>query len=424
MFKRLYISTVFRNIAIFLLILPLLSVYAMTMIYRIPNQQKERIINQIYSTGSDSVLETPIFSEYNYFYLDVNNKGEVLYISDSDISNDELDRYADYITWLYFGEGIKNVAFLFNVQPEDRSFNHKILGKYYYSAKLIESEMMGSYRILVLYTTENAGYFFESLLKIQSLNLVLIALICIVSLLFAFWEVRPAKIAWNEQREFFENASHELRTPVTIISSALEHMNDSQTDEQKQWMDILFRETDRLRQMVNDLMFLARAGAKHARQMKIERRDVRLDLLLMETYISMEAVAIDKGVTFVDFKCGEMDVCGDGEKLRQLTSLLLKNAIENTDAGGTVSLSGQVERSMAVIIVKDTGRGIDKHDLKKIFRRFYRADPYSDSGGNAGLGLAIADRIVKMHKGKILVSSVPGEGSIFTVKIPLGKHRG
>ena len=128
---------------------------------------------------------------------------------------------------------------------------------------------------------------------------------------------------------------------------------------------------------------------------------------------------MEKGVVFSDFECDELIVYGDREKLGQLISILLKNAIENTPEGGSVLLSCRTEKNTAVICVKDTGKGIDKRDLKKIFRRFYKADPYADSGSSAGLGLAIAESIVKLHNGKIFAQSKPGQGSTFTVKIPL-----
>ena len=468
MFKRLYISTVVRNFFILSLLFPIFNIYAMTMIYRVPNQQKEKILNYIFETGSSSVIENPILNAYQFFYIDVNENGDILdkSLDVDEINQSEFKQYIEHAMNRYFSQDFKDV--FFNVLPEDQSFDHKPLGNYYYSSKLVGTNTPGIYRILVLYTEENAGYFYQSIKRVSLIQMVMILLICGISFLSALWEVRPMKKAWKEQKIFFENASHELRTPIAVISSTVEHIKDTQTEKQKQWTDILSNETEKMRYMVNDLMFLARSGAKRA---KLEKKKFRVDVMLLETYISMEVYAMERGVAFSAFQCDEMIVCGDEKRLSQLVSILLKNAIENTAKGGTVSLFGYTERKMAAICVRDTGKGIEQSDLKKIFRRFYRADPYFDhdnvgsdnesetnrqccnsdqsnnsdrynhsdqwcnsgesnhsdqwfsseesNNGNTGLGLSIAEGIVKMHKGRIVVKSKVGEGTTFIVKLPL-----
>ena len=413
MFRRLYTGIIIRNLLIFFILIPALNIFGMTMVYRVPNQQKEKILDNIYLTDSESVLLNPIFSEYRYFYIDVTDNSEVLGVSDSDLKDNEREQFINYILKRYFRPHL-NLLF-FNVLPEDESYDHIPLGRYFYSTKLIELDQLGNYRIMVLYTEENADFIYYSTTKFLSIWIVLVPLICFISLLFAFWEVRPAKRAREEQREFFENASHELRMPITIISTALENAKNEQLNYKNQWMDILTKEANKMRLIVGDMILLAKSNSTPH---NLEKTDIRLDVLLLETYISMEVIAMDKGVSFSEFECDEMVVYGNDEKLSQLASILLQNAIENTAEGGTVSLSAYIEKRMAVISVKDTGKGIDKHDIKKIFRRFYRADPRFGSGGNAGLGLSIADWIVKMHKGKIVVKSKPGEGSTFLILLP------
>ena len=410
MFKRFYISSVLRNILIFTLLMPIIVNYSVTLIYRLPNMQREKMLNYIVESGSNEVLQNPMFEDYRAFRVILNEAGEVQYISD-DKAISENERYIDYLKRQFVLKTTK--SFLGNVLPEDDRFDHIAMGEHYYSVKRIETDSTSEYDLYVLYNSENSGYFFYAIRQIYAINRICMVGVCILSLLLAFWEVRPAKRAWKEQKDFFANASHELKTPVTVATTSLELLKDTITEEQRDIFDIMNNVTKRIMNIVNDLMFISRADAK---RIKLEVTNINLQVLLLETYIPMEVIAMAKGVKFADLQCEDISMRGDDEKLRQLFSILLKNAIENTPEGGTISLSAKKTGREIEIMVNDTGIGISQKDQKHIFQRFYRAD-YSrgSKNGNFGLGLSIAQWIMKQHRGKITVDSTVGKGSTFKV---------
>ncbi len=411
MFKRLYAASVIRNILIFMFLLPPIMFYTVTLMYRLPNMQREKMLNYIIETGSDSVLDNPMFEDYRFFSAVISAGSDRVDISDPDVDADIKNMFANYTRNEYFIKKERN--YNVNVMPQDSRFNHISIDGKYYSSKLMAQKEPGEYKLYVIYNSENAGYFFYVIGNVNNIIRIAMVAVCLLSLLSAFWEVRPAKRAWRQQKDFFANASHELRTPVTVAGATLELMKDTVTEEQKDMFDIMNNVTKRTANIVSDLMFLSRADAKRIR---LEISEINLQELLLETYIPMEVIAMKKGVRFADLQCGEIYIRGDDEKLRQLFSILLKNAIENTPEGGTVWLSAVKSGGKIEVTVKDTGVGIARKDQKRIFQRFFRVDDSRDSkNGNFGLGLSIAHWIVKQHRGKIRIDSRPGEGSSFTV---------
>ena len=144
---------------------------------------------------------------------------------------------------------------------------------------------------------------------------------------------------------------------------------------------------------------------------------------MLECYTSFESLALKNGLSLATFDSPEIEYYGDESRIKQLTIILLDNVVKNTPSGGQVSLSLKRDDYHIRIIVSDTGEGIDKEDLDKIFYRFYRADKArSRKEGSTGLGLSIAQWIVEEHNGKIDVSSTKGLGSTFIVTLPYKKQ--
>jgi signal transduction histidine kinase len=437
-FKRLYVSAVLRNFLVLSVVFFYCGIFAITYMYRLPNIEKERILDNIEQAGNADVLNNPIFEHYSYVCIDLWDNGENPAFAGSFLSSADPERLAEYYRYRYFSSRY-NAGF-FNNLPEDGRYDHASSGGAYYSSKLVETTVPGVYRAHIIYTKDNAGFARRAMREFQRGGLIIALLLSLSGLAFAIWEVRPAKRAWKEQKDFFDNASHELRTPITVISSVAELIkkeaagesggsgSSGSSSESAHWVDVLSNEAENARRLVDALMFIARADA---RRIRIEKKIVRLDMLSLETYISMEALAVERGVSFSEFnselppelkpRCEEVLLRGDEDTLRRLISVLLKNAVENTDKGGTVSVSCYTEKNKAVLAVGDTGRGISKSESKKIFDRFYRASGARQSEGNSGIGLSVASWIVKKHNGSISVKSAVGEGSVFTVKLPMLK---
>lgn len=225
--------------------------------------------------------------------------------------------------------------------------------------------------------------------------------------------------AFTQQRRFVAAASHELRTPVTVIRSmtdiALE--NDLSTEEYIETLSSVNTETERLGQLISDLLVLARADEG---QIPLDREPVRLDLLAVDVAATMEPVAIERGMIFQVQTPAAVTVTGDTARLIQMMMGLVENALTYTNAPGTITLNVTHSGTQAYLMVRDTGIGIAPEDIAHIFERFYRADSArSRAAGGSGLGLSIVDWIVKMHHGSISVESQIGQGSTFTVMLPL-----
>jgi signal transduction histidine kinase len=173
--------------------------------------------------------------------------------------------------------------------------------------------------------------------------------------------------------------------------------------------------------LVNDLLFLARADSN---QQLVEKIVFPLSEVIDGVAAAYEPLALKKGVR-LEVRLGrDILFYGDEGKIKQLAVILLDNAIKYTSSEGIVTVLLKQYDNSVELIVKDTGEGIAKEHLKKIFDRFYRVDrARSRESGGTGLGLSIADSIVKEHKGTITVTSAPGCGSTFTVTLPILEHK-
>lgn len=216
------------------------------------------------------------------------------------------------------------------------------------------------------------------------------------------------------QQRFIADVSHELRTPLAAIRGNLEVLQRGALADPTllaESLDDIGREVTRLTRMVADLLALARAEAG----MHVERRPVELDGLLLDTY--REARHLARGVEVQLAGEDQAQVLGDADRLKQLLLNLVANALEHTPAGGTVSLALCRDAGWACLTVADTGAGIPAEELPHIFDRYYRGQ--NRRRGGMGLGLSIARWIAEEHGGRIAVESVVGQGSTFTVWLPL-----
>lgn len=222
---------------------------------------------------------------------------------------------------------------------------------------------------------------------------------------------------FQTQQRLLADVSHELRTPLTAIRGNVDLMR-RMGDADPESLEIIQEEIERMTRLVGDLLLLARADAGG---LPLEIKNVELDNLLFEVYRQVRLLekSVEVRVTEVDQAC----MMGDVDRLKQLLLNLISNAIKYTPDGGKVDLSLSKKNGWAYLRIADTGRGIPAEDLPYIFDRFYRVDKArarSQSGqGGAGLGLAIAKWIAQAHGGNIDVTSTVGEGTTFTIILPI-----
>ncbi len=226
--------------------------------------------------------------------------------------------------------------------------------------------------------------------------------------------------AFERERRFTADASHELRTPLAVLRGDIEVAlrRDRSTEEYKRVLDSSLEEIERITRLTEDMLTLARSDAGDK---IVELAPVRLDRLAAEAHSYIRPIAESAGVALAsEGTQSQIVVEGDEKRLKQLLVNLLENAIKYTPAGGSVRLSLAAKDSSALIEVSDTGRGIPAVSLPHVFERFYRqTDPRDSRVSGFGLGLAISKWIVDAHRGSIEVESEEGEGSRFTVRLPL-----
>ena len=224
----------------------------------------------------------------------------------------------------------------------------------------------------------------------------------------------------DSRREFVANVSHELRTPLTNVrgyAETLMSVNDIDRGTQMRFLGVISSEADRMTRIVKDLLTLTRLDYNRM-EMHMEPMDLRE--LGQKAAQAMEGQATGQGLTL---NCQLPDslpmVVGDAERIQQVIINIITNAIKYNKPQGAIHITGGTEGEKVFLRVEDTGIGVPKEDLKRLFERFYRVDKArSRESGGTGLGLAIAKQIVESHGGSIGFDSEYGKGSVVTLYLP------
>ena len=252
------------------------------------------------------------------------------------------------------------------------------------------------------------------------LQIALAALLLLlgVSVVLSRWATRPVEKAWRQQRQFLSDASHELKTPLTVILSNAEMLQSAPlADKPARWADNIRSEAGRMKSLVEEMLTLARADnmVRTAVMAEVSLTDVAGDCAL-----AFEPVAFEAGKPLTYDIAPDITVEGDAVKLRQLIGVLLDNAIKYGAAGGTITLSVQKTGSSARLTVANPGEPIPAQQLSRLFERFYRADASRGEQSGFGLGLPIASTIAAEHKGTLKAES-DAASTRFFFTVPLKK---
>ncbi|MEJ7652182.1 MAG: ATP-binding protein [Chloroflexia bacterium] len=226
--------------------------------------------------------------------------------------------------------------------------------------------------------------------------------------------------AFELQRSFVADASHEIRTPLTSIRGNLEVLllDPDLSPQNREAIRHVESESARLSRLVTNLLLMARADAG---QSLPAHRPVDLHALVLETIHQARGLSRNVSVRLV--REDQAIVAGDADQIKQVLFNLLDNAIKFTPDGGRVSVSVYPEADCGKLEVRDDGAGIPPADVQRIFDRFYQVERGRRGASGSGLGLSIAAWVVRAHNGRIDVESKLGEGSVFTVSLPLYEPR-
>lgn len=234
-------------------------------------------------------------------------------------------------------------------------------------------------------------------------SLLAIGLFLIVSLFLSGWALRPVEKAWQQQRQFLSDASHELKTPLTVIlaNTGIMQKRENQTEESlEKWLKSTELEGERMKSMVEQMLFLAKSDEDKLEQAVGEQ--INLSALVEEAVLSFEAVSYEAHTVLESSVEPDITIFGSRESLFRLINILLDNAVKYAAEPKQVSVTLRTGDKV-VLQVRNTSLPVSEDQLKQMFDRFYRAEEARSASG-FGLGLPIAQTIAEAHGGKIIAS--------------------
>lgn len=285
----------------------------------------------------------------------------------------------------------------------------------YYAAVIMLPKNKGVLNIAILHAQEDL----QKTITTQRLYFAIADIAGILLLAIFFWfftwrMILPLIENRKKQTEFIASASHELRSPLTVMLSALSAMKHASPTDAERFSQTIALEGKRMSRLIDDMLALSSADSAH---FTVRKSAVELDTLLLSAYEKFEALAKDKNISLkINLPDESVPPCQcDKERIEQVLSILLDNALSYTPIGGAIRLSLQASTDKFTLRVADNGIGIPDTEKKAIFDRFYRCDKSHKDKEHFGLGLCIAWEIVHMHKGKLWVEDTPGGGATFVM---------
>lgn len=258
----------------------------------------------------------------------------------------------------------------------------------------------------------------ESLMKTCGFIGVLSFLLFLgISILLSKWAVKPVDVAWRQQRQFVADASHELKTPLTVIMTNAELARSEEYGEEsrRKFLDGILTMSHQMQGLIEQMLELARTDHGEGEQLS---GTVGLSKLVADAVLPFEPVFFEAGLTLTTDIEEDIRVTGDQDQLRQVVEILLDNARKYASAGGSAQVTLRHRgRGRCLLTVANQGNPISSEALSNLFKRFYRADPARSRTGSYGLGLSIAESIVTRHRGKIWAESSDGINS-FHAELP------
>lgn len=274
-------------------------------------------------------------------------------------------------------------------------------------------------RIVFVDRSNYQNFLYQLLKSFLLVGLLSLVILFIISMYLTNKTIRPIKQAFDKQKQFIADASHELKTPLTIIktnTSLILSNPDDSVKYQAKWINYINSQIDRMSKLIDEMLSLAKLDAQES---NIILLPINISKIIESMILMFDAIIYENNLNLESDIKKDVFVHGDKENLKRLFSILMDNAIKHTNKNGTLSIKLFVDRNKVKIIVKNTGQGIAKENLEKIFDRYYRADNSRDrKTGGYGLGLAIAKSIVLKHKGKIYAQSTLNKNTSFIIELP------
>ena len=312
-------------------------------------------------------------------------------LSVKDVINHTTDNISD--------EEIKEIAE--NIIKSRNNENLKI-GNLYFTNYSYAFNMKNT-SLVIIDNTKNKTELIE-MLKISVLIFAILEMIIVISSnQITNWIIKPVEESFNKQKQFIQDASHELKTPLAVIIASSEALENNPNE--RKWLDNIKEEADGMNNLVSDLLEMAKSENKVQEQYK----DENLSKLVEKSVLTFESLIYEKNIKLtynieenITLKC-------DHKGLKQVVGILMDNAIKHSEENGEIIVNLKKDKKNIVIEVSNKGKEIPKEQREKIFERFYRVDESRNRSENRyGLGLAIAKNIVNNNNGKIFVNCENG----------------
>lgn len=348
-------------------------------------------------SNSDLFFDKNLFREpfdyhliRNYFAVKVSKSGEIISIvSDFPLHYTDLEI-----------SNLVNAVFL------SKNFDSTYEGMRYMIAEK-------SYGYLAVFTETRAETNMQS--RLYSISFVIFGISLVVAVFIAWllsiWAVKPVRTSFEKQRRFVGDASHELKTPLSVISTNMDVLV-SEVGENK-WTNYIQNEIARMSTLVKDLLYLAKSddGVE-----KLQKSEFDLSRAVLSVALPFESRIFDAGKTLTISVQENVKMVGISQRIEQLVAIFLDNAMKYSNEKSEIRLELKTSGNKKIISVYNTGDGIPPEKQKAIFERFYRLDSSRNrETGGFGLGLSIAKNIVDLHKGKIQLNSEVGKFTEFVV---------
>jgi signal transduction histidine kinase len=298
-------------------------------------------------------------------------------------------------------------------------FELTINGTAYYGAMVLIPKNKRALNIAVLYSMSglHKRVLFQRLL-FAGADIFGVLLLSVFFWFFTWRMIQPLAVSRQKQAEFVASASHELRSPLTVMLSCLSAMKQASPAEAAHFSETIEQEGKRMGRLIEDMLTLSGTDSSH---FAIRKKPVELDTLLLSAYEKFEPLARKKCISLQIFLPEEMVrpcLC-DKERMEQVFAILLDNAISYTPKEGCISLSLKNSSDKLTFRIADNGVGIPDTEKEAVFERFYRCDKSHKDKSHFGLGLCIAREIIQMHRGKLWIEDTPGGGATFVVELNL-----
>lgn len=340
----------------------------------------------------DRNMERPVQIS-SYIVVQVDKDGNITSTKESDLSMDEDDLKACVETVM-----------------KEQNMSGQIDG---YSLMYVKHDTPDGYSISF---ADNSGIYsslWNTLLLTFALFIGSMAVIFFISLVLSGFAVKPVKTAWEQQKQFVADASHELKTPLTVILAnnniMMSHTENCVKDEM-QWLESTEEEAQHMKKLIDQMLFLAKSDAGET---NVEMSDVDFSEIVEGASLNFEPVAFEKNVMIDSQIESEITLRGNATQLNQLTHILIDNAVKYSAENSTVTITLSKSGDSTEFSVNNHGTVIAPDDLEHIFDRFYRAEKSRTTKGY-GLGLSIAQKIVQGMNGKLTAESNEQDGTTFS----------